>query len=312
MSTNRTSLCVGLFLSIPLLVSSCSHETAYKEPQVTGHLPSGINESSGIAASHRDPLLLWTHNDSGGQPVLYGIDPNGRRRGDVRLAGLRNIDWEDIASFELDGRAWLLVADTGDNGSVRHDCALYVIAEPDPANLIPFQELTAPIAWKIPVRFPDGPHDCEAVAVDAKNGLVYLLTKRTKPPELYTLRLRPSSAEPAAAQLVAKLNQFPQPSASQSLLPIPTSHYRAEPTAMDFAPDGSAAVVLTYGDVCVFPREPGETWVTALSRKPQVLPSHGLAQAEAAAFAQDGRTIYVTSEGTGTAILRYRPLQPWK
>ena len=81
---------------------------------------------------------------------------------------------------------------------------------------------------------------------------------------------------------------------------------------MDFAPDGSAAVVLTYGDVCVFPREPGETWVTALSRKPQVLPSHGLAQAEAAAFAQDGRTIYVTSEGTGTAILRYRPLQPWK
>ena len=306
MAANRTSLCAGLLLAVQLLVSSCAPTPSYKEPHVAGHLPAGINESSGLAASHRDPSLLWTHNDSGGQPVLYGIDPNGRRRGDVRLAGLHNTDWEDLASFELDGRSWLLVADTGDNGGRRRDCALYIIAEPDPATLVPLQEFTVPVAWKIPVRFPEGPRDCEAVAVDARAGLVYLLTKRTQPAILYTLPLRPAAGSSAAAQPVAKLTKFPQPSTSQSLVPISTSRYRAQPTAMDFAADGSAAVVLTYGNACLFPRRPGEAWATALSRKPLVLPPHGLAQAEAVAFAPDGRTIYVTSEGAGTAILRYR------
>jgi len=270
-------------------------------------MPHAIRESSGIAASLRDSRLFWTHNDSGGQPVLYGIEPNGVRRGDLRIAGLRNTDWEDIATFELDGRAWILVADTGDNRGSRKDCALYVVAEPDPAQLAPFEELTVPVAWKIPVRYPDGPHDCEAVAVDAKAGLVYLLTKRTKPPVLFTLPLRPDAGAPTPdAMPVARLNHFPQPSAVQRMLPIPSGSYRAEPTGMDFARDGSAAVIVTYGDVCLFSRQPGETWVAALSREPEVLPPHGLSQAEGVAFAPDSRTIYVTSEGADTAILRYR------
>jgi hypothetical protein len=295
-------------LAALLLLAACAQTTSYQEPQVAGHEPAGITESSGIAASHRDRRLLWTHNDSGGEPVLYGIDPTGARRGDVRLAGVHNTDWEDIASFELDGRAWILVADTGDNSGVRHDCALYVIAEPDPTTLSSSQELTVPVAWKIPVRFPDGPHDCEAVAVDPVGGLVYLLTKRTTPPALYTLPLRPAAgaAVPAALR-VAQLRQLPQPSLAQSLLPIPTSRYRGQPTGMDFASDGSAAVVLTYGEVCLFPRQPGETWVDALSREPRVLAPHGLLQAEGVAFGQDSRTLYVTSEGSGSAILRYRP-----
>ena len=300
-----------LFFGAALLVAvqvfaACTQTPPYQEHQIVGRMPAGITESSGIAASHRDPRLLWTHNDSGGQPVLYGIDSNGARRGDLRVAGVKNIDWEDIASFELDGRAWLLIADTGDNAGSRRDCALYVVAEPDPAQLVPFKELGVPIAWKIPVRYPEGPRDCEAVAVDAKAGLVYLLSKRTNPQILYTLPLRPAGVTPAALA-VAKMLPFPQPSASQSMLPIPSGKYRAQPTGMDFASDGSAAVVVTYGEVCIFPRNAGETWAAALSRKPQVLPPHGLVQAEGVAFAQDSRTIYVTSEGANSAILRYRP-----
>jgi hypothetical protein len=297
------------FPVVALLFAACTQGPSYEERQISGHLPAGITESSGLAASRRDPRLFWTHNDSGGQPVLYGIEPNGVRRGNLRITGLRNIDWEDVASFELDGKAWLLIADTGDNRGARRDCALYVVAEPDPAQLIPLEELSVPVAWKIPVLYPDGPHDCEAVAVDAKAGLVYLLTKRTKPPVLLTVPLRPKSLGPCIAQPVARLQNLPKPSAIQKLLPIPGGHYRDEPTAMDFAPDGSAAVVLTYGDVCLFPRNSGETWAAALSRKPQVLPSHGLTQAEAVAFAQDSRTLYLTSEGAGTAILRYRPVK---
>ncbi|MFA6286684.1 MAG: hypothetical protein WC661_04800 [Opitutaceae bacterium] len=299
-------LSVAALLVAIQFFAACTQTPPYQEQKVVGHMPAGINETSGLAASRRDPRLFWAHNDSGGQPVLYGIEPNGLRRGDLRLAGVRNIDWEDVASFELDGKAWLLVADTGDNGGKRRNGALYVIAEPDPAQLAPFEELGVPVAWKIPVSYPDGPRDCEAVAVDAKAGLVYLLSKRTHPPVLYTLPLRPSANTPAAIP-VAQLRDFPKATSMQNLVPLPSGKFREQPTGMAFSPDGSAAVVVTYGDVCLFPRKPGETWTAALSRKPRVLSPHGLTQAEAVAFAADSRTIYVTSEGAGATIMRYKP-----
>ena len=271
-------------------------------------MPAPVNESSGLAASRRDPRMLWTQNDSGGQPVLYAVEPNGARRGELRITGVANRDWEDLASFELDGRAWLLIAETGDNSSNRTDCVLYIVAEPDPAELSPLHETTATIAWKIPVRYLDGPRDCEAVAVDARAGVVYLLAKRTSPHGLYTLPLRPPAGGVPAAMPVAQIpNAFiPQPTANQRLLPIPTGRYRAQPTGMDFAADGSAAVILSYGDVLFFSRQKNEPWATALMRPPLVLAPHGLAQAEGVAFGADGRTIYVSSEGAGSGIIRYQ------
>lgn len=273
-------------------------------------MPAVARESSGLAPSLRDARILWTHNDSGGQPVLHALEPNGARRGNLRLAGARNIDWEDLASFQLDGRAYLLVADVGDNASRRTDCALHIIEEPDPATLSPLDETPATVAWSIPVRYLDGPRDVESVAVDPREGVVYLLAKRTKPHGLYTLPLRipADGVIPAAMPVTQMPDSFlPQPTATQALLPIPTGAYRAQPTGMDFAPDGTAAVVLTYGDVLLFPRAPGEPWRAALARAPVVLAPHGLAQAEGVCFAADGRTIYVSSEGAGAGIMRYKP-----
>lgn len=273
-------------------------------------MPAIARESSGLAASRRDPRILWTMNDSGGEPVLYAVEPNGARRGDLRITGATNRDWEDLASFKLDGRAWLLVADVGDNGSHRTDCVLYVVAEPDPAELSPLRETLATVAWKIPVRYLDGPRDCEAVAVDAKAGLVYLLAKRTSPHGLYSLPLQPpADGVVPAARVVAQFPNasIPQPTATQKLMPIATGRFRAQPTGMDFAADGSAAVIVSYGDVLFFPRQKGERWETTLLRPPVVLPPHGLAQAEGVAFGADNRTIYVSSESTNSGIMRYQP-----
>ena len=66
---------------------------------------------------------------------------------------------------------------------------------------------------------------------------------------------------------------------------------------MDFAADGSAAVVLTYGAALLFERSPGEPWADALARKPVRLPPHNLLQAEGICFSPDGKAIYVVSEG---------------
>ncbi len=307
-----------------LLFTACAQTPPFDLPQRTGTTPAPITESSGLAVSRRDPSMLWTQNDSGGEPVLYAIEPNGARRGQLRISGVENRDWEDLASFQLDGRAWLLIAETGDNTSNRTDCALYVVAEPDPAELSPLHETIATVAWKIPVRYLDGPRDCEAVAVDASAGVVYLLAKRTSPHGLYTLPLRPPAdgVIPAAMPVAQIPNaSFPQPSASQRLLPIPTGRYRAQPTGMDFAADGSAAVIVSYGDVLFFPRQKNEPWKTALMRPPIMLAPHGLVQAEGVAFGADAPRailahrwpsvplLYVSSEGVNSGIVRYKPAQ---
>ena len=275
-----------------------------------------IREASGLAISRRNPGLLWVHNDSGGQPLLHAIEPNGTYRGAVRIEGARNIDWEDIASFELDGKPWLLIADTGDNAGKGKNRELLVVAEPDPASLDPLKETSATVAWKIPVRYADGPRDCEAVAVEAKAGLVYLLSKRDTPPRLYTLPLRPAAANAdagtadnnivAAAKFVAQIKNLPQPEGAQLFLDIPSGRYRAQPTSMDFAADGSMAVILTYGDVLLFTRNGNESWADTLQRKPTLLPPHTLLQAEAISFNQNATALHVAGEGLRTAVLRYR------
>jgi hypothetical protein len=133
--------------------------------------------------------------------------------------------------------------------------------------------------------------------------MVYLLSKREPVPRLYRLPLGPDHRT-VVARKVGEMPHAPKPNEAQRLLKIPTGLYRGSPCAMDFAPDGSAAVVVTYGDVLYFPRAAGESWGDALARQPQVLGPHGLPQAEAGAFSRDGRSIYVCSEDS-PKLLRY-------
>jgi hypothetical protein len=73
---------------------------------------------------------------------------------------------------------------------------------------------------------------------------------------------------------------------------------------MDFAPDRSAALVLTYGEPLLFPRAADESWAAALARPPIRLAPHRLPQGEAACFSADGRAVYVASELVSD-LLRY-------
>jgi len=302
-------LVLPLFLAV-LLAGCTTPPTAssWSGPATVGHLGAvDLNESSGFAASRRAPDLLWSHNDSGGQPVLYAIGTDGTARGRVRLAGATNVDWEDIASFTLDGQAYLLVADTGDNRAVRTDCRLYVIAEPDPAALAPDRETTVPVLWEIPVRYADQPRDCESVTVDPAAQAVYLLSKREHPVGLYRLPLRPvSAAATPAAAFLTRLDHIPQPTGPRLLVEGPPGRMAGMPVGMDFAADGSAAVVLTYMDVLLFPRQAGDSWADALRRTPQQLKTVSLPQAESVCFSADGREIFVTSEGEHAPLVRYR------
>lgn len=264
-------------------------------------------ETSGIAASSLAADVFWIHNDSSGAPVLLAVDLRGKIRGSLRVSGVKNIDWEDVSSFQLDGRAWLLIADVGDNNDARRNGAVYIVPEPDPAELSPERESIVSVAWTLPVRFPDGPVDCEAVAVDAHEETIYFLTKRTRPARLFTLPLRPTrDGAPKELKMVSSVRHLPQPDATQRVLPVPTGRYRGQPTALAFSPDRRMAVVLTYGTLACFPRRPADSWAQALARKPETVVEHPLPQAEGACFTHDGRTLLVTGEQKEPALFFYK------
>src|SRR5690606_433613 len=79
---------------------------------------SRLDEISGLAASRRHADVFWVHNGSGDEPVIHAVGSDGEHRAEIHIDGATHTDWEDIASFELDGVPYLMIADIGDNGGL--------------------------------------------------------------------------------------------------------------------------------------------------------------------------------------------------
>ena len=292
------------------LVAACSRETPSAPPSGAGYVRAAVAgtlqspaivEASGLAHSRRRQNLLWVINDGGEEPLLHAVTPEGEALGAVRVAGAENRDWEDLAAFSYEGSSWLLVADIGDNGGIRDHLTLYVVPEPEPAD-----GEVAP-AWTVRYTYPDGPHDAEAVAVDGEAGHIYVLTKRTEPAELHTLPLRPAaSAGVLISTLVTGLDSLPAREEAAGLLAAAVP-YHWQPTGMDMAADGGAVAVLTYADVYYYPRRRAETWADALAREPLPLGMPLVPIAEAVAFDERGRSLFITAEGRHAPLLRFDP-----
>jgi len=282
-------------------------------PETVGEITEpAINEASGLAISRRAPDLLWTHNDSGNAPVLYAITPRGSFLGSVRIEGAANRDWEDIASYEIDGRSYLIAADIGDNNAVYPEYTLYVIAEPDPAELSPTRELVTTPERIIRYIYPGGPRDCESLAVDSREKAIYLVSKRTQPPILYRLPLFPEGASDRllTAEELAPVNGILPPSGLLSRMPVPWGKWRVQPCSLDISPDGKTAALLTYGEVYLYERRGGEDWASTFARGGQALAAHNLPQAEGLCFSVDGQSLYVTTEGSPAPLIRYTTRPP--
>jgi len=258
-------------------------------------------EASGLATSRRDPEILWSLNDGGSKPRLYAFDLTGAHRGRIKLRNAKNRDWEDIASFMLDGKPYLLVADVGDNDSRRKKVSFYVIAEPD---LGADNKVELKPAWRVDFRYPEGPRDAEAVAVDATNDRVIVLTKRDLPPVLYEVPLRPQGDDTVTATRLGTIESLPRPRRPDVDQAMFTNDWHWQPTGMDLSPDGSLAAILTYRAVYVFRLDPGTNLYDSLSGQAYSLGLGNFRDAESVAFSADGKSIFVTVERRHAPLLR--------
>ena len=275
-------------------------------PVLAGRLENrDIDEASGIARSQRAAGVYWVINDSG-KPRLHPIDGRGRALGKVKIDDAKLSDWEDIASFTLDGQPYLLVADIGDNDADRKDVRLYIIEEPEP------EDEEVDVAWEFDFTYPDRPHDAEAVAVDVENERVLVLTKRQIPAMLYELPLRPDNDKRQVAMPLGA-PVLPQPRRQDVEFAPKTKNWWWQPTAMDLSDDDRAVVILTYRGVFYYLRKPGEDWMDALKRRPLALSTGDYGEAEAVSFNADGTAVIITLEGRGAPVVRIdleRPTDP--
>lgn len=269
---------------------------------VAGQLESdGLVEASGLARSQRSPELLWSMNDGGSKPRLYAFDGSGFHRGRITLEDVKNDDWEDLASFTVDGTPYLLVADTGDNDAKRDAVSLHVVLEPD---LAEDDKVRFEPAWSIDFRYPDGPRDVEAVAIDPASERVLLLSKREWPPVLFEVPLFPPTDGTIVAERLGPIESLPAPTRQDREHAVFTKEWHWQPTGMDLSPDGRLAVILTYRGVYLYRVEPGASLYESLSGQAYGFGLGNFRGAESVAFSADGDAIYVTLEGRHAPLLR--------
>jgi len=266
---------------------------------VIGKLEDGnIREASGLARSHAQENVLWIINDNGAGEWVHAVNPRGKRLGEFDLKKSDNRDWEDLASFQLDGKAYLLVADIGDNDARRKTRTLYVVEEPAVA-----KSQKARVDWRIDYRYPDGPRDAESAAVDTENRRALVLTKRDIPPVLYELPLQPDDDKKITAKWLGTIRSLPAPSRQDVEFAPKTNDWHWQPVGFDISADNLAAVILTYRAVYYYERQSDQDWFDALNTRPRRVSIGNFQNAEAIAFGDEGRRVIVTGENKNALLL---------
>jgi hypothetical protein len=287
--------------SLPV-TAVCTRFTAVPGPAPVLQDPA-LDEVSGVAASRAHPPALWVHNDSGGQPSVYAVAPDGSPLGAYAIDAARNVDWEDLAvgPGPQAGTSYLYVGDIGDNERTRDSVDVYRVAEPAPAPAGSGGTLTG--AERFTLHYPRRPVDAESLLVDPVTGDLFVLDKRPAAEGVTTVYRAPQAALVDGADVtLRKAASFVlAPDAPDARLGLPGSLA----TGADVAPDGDVVLVRTYRGVLAFARPAGESLAAAFAVDPCTAPATPEPQSEAVAFTADGAGYVTVGEGAHPPLNRF-------
>ncbi|WP_028938750.1 hypothetical protein [Pseudonocardia spinosispora] len=232
-----------------------------------------LAELSGLATDGGD--RRWAIVDSGPRVRVYELagDCSVRR---VLTGSVDPLDVEDLAR-SADGTFWL--ADTGDNNRDRATVAMI--------------ELTAAGTARLHrMRYPDGPHDAEAVLME-KPGLPLIVTKEPfgpagiyRPDRSLSAPGGGAATRPAAPVDLLKVGEVVLPRSETVGGPVGGVGTRTITGGATTA-DGKLAALRTYTDAWLFAASDGDL-LAALGRTPTQVPLPGEPQGEAIAFTGRG------------------------
>lgn len=258
---------------------STSHQVLWR-----GNIENAdLKESSGLASSTRSGGLLWSINDSGSGPEIFALSENGAHLGKWNVVGVEPNDWEGMDSFQFNDKHYLLIGDTGDNFRVRKKVSFLVVEEP----YLDGVSGEINLSWQTSFRYPDGPKDVEAVAVDLENNQAVFLNKRELPLRLYGVPLFPIDGETTAKKL-AELVPVPRYRSGLDNLYGNRAFYFGLPTGMDLFRD--KLLVTTYNSAYLYN-------YSDLGEPPEELALPYVGQREAITFGyESGKVAYVSRE----------------
>lgn len=246
-----------------------------------------IDEASGLAHGISNPALLWTHNDSGGKAQLYALDHQANLCAILNLEGIKNRDWEDIASWKdpKNGKAYLFVGEIGDNNAKYGSVFVYKVEEPrvNEGDSI----YTAKTVESFEINYEDGARDAEALFIDPASADIYIVSKREDQVGLYRVT-SPQSAQPNIAHKVCTL---------------PLSWV----TAADISSNGKKLLVKTYPGVWQFKLSRSKDGGLTVTKKPKSLPYITEPQGEGLCFDAKAKAYYTLSEAgeSGEQVLYF-------
>lgn len=221
-------------------------------------------EISGMARSQRHAHVIWLHNDSGDEAVLYGVDERTCATvAELRLRGVQARDSEGLAStVDAKGRAFLWVGDIGDNRDSWPNVSIYRVREPAQLG----ERSRSPKRWRF--TYPDRPHNAETLMVSDSSDAtrVWVATWQLASGGMYSV---PLERDVAIADRVGDVG---------SLITDGAIH-----------PAGTGYVLRDYLDLHVFRGLPPGRRIAKLALPPQV-------QGEAITWTADGRGLWVASE----------------
>lgn len=247
-----------------------------------------IEEASGLAASYMNPHKFWVHNDSGGDNVLFLINSKGQGFQKLRLEGIKNRDWEDIAVVQHGASAEIYIADTGDNFKWHSTKFIYRLKEPVMGEK---SEMMVSQIETIEFEYPDGRKDAECLLIDPVSRDIFIISNREAEKHIYRLKYPQSTQEVNTAEFVGVLNASKEKTTDDK-----ASRQDLFVTSGTISSTGNEILVKNYKNIFYWKKFPNQSIAQALQDVPTVLPYEVESQGEAVSFSQDLTEYYTITE----------------
>jgi hypothetical protein len=104
-----------------LFFLSCQN---YGQLTLIADLPSVLEEVSGTEVVPKS-ALIWTVNDGGNKPILFGLNNKGEIIKEITIRA-KNNDWEDLTSDE---NGTIYIGDFGNNSNRRKNLSIIIVEQ---------------------------------------------------------------------------------------------------------------------------------------------------------------------------------------
>lgn len=246
------------------------------EVQTVSKLSKKLKEVSGVEKI-KNSELIWVHNDSGNENILYGINKKGVIKKEINVQS-KNVDWEDITS---DKKGNIYIGDFGNNDNKRKNLRILKISSKNLGKKnaeVDVFEFEYENQYKFPPKKKNKHFDAEAFFYKKNN--FYIFTKsRVKSnygqTNLYKVAVKRGKQ---TAKLISSYKGC--------------NSFECRITAADISPNGKIVALLNLKSILLFTNFKGDDFLSGTVTE---IPLGFESQKEGICFI-DNNSLYITDE----------------